>query len=616
MTETKEKQKLKIRKRYEGINQERITKIAAAPQENFFEDDSPRRVAVYARVSTDDPRQTSSFELQKNHYQTLINKHPGWNLTQIYADEGISGTSLAHRNAFLQMIEDCKTGNIDLILVKSVARFARNIMDCIGYSRQLAALSPPVGIFFEAETLYTLSPDGEMRLSFLAAMAQEESRSKSEIMNASIDMRFGIGIFLTPKLLGYDHDGNGNLIVNEEEAKTVRLIFFMYLYGHTCQEIADTLTKLHRKTKTGNIVWSPSSILNILQNERHCGDILARKTWTPNFLDHKTRKNRQNKNQYRQNNHHEPIISRDDFLAVQKLIHNARYGYKGFLPELHAQNNGLLKGFVLINPKWAGFKSSDYKKASADISSPRKSTASQSPFLPGAFDLREFEVVKAQFFNNTDRLAVTFTHRKIIFTTSCIRKFSAGHIKLLIHPFAGLIAAVPAHEGEKCAIRWSLPQKNGIFPRQISGTAFLPCLYELFGWNLDFKYRLIGFQKQTEKETILIFDTKDAETLIPMYSIHSDACGAKMPLFGDHLCPYGTKKHLLAFPKDQDKFFGDNYYRQIQTEELAIFEKTGSWDKAFFDKTTSSQFLQPTNPAVVVQNIEELIGEMKRGGIK
>jgi DNA invertase Pin-like site-specific DNA recombinase len=166
------------------------------------------------------------------------------------------------------MISDCEAGKIDLILTKSVSRFARNVLDCVGYARALAAMNPPVEIFFETEGIHTLAKDSEMMLAFLATMAQEESHNKSEIMNASIEMRFARGIFLTPVLLGYDHDEEGNLIINEEEALTVKLIFFMYLCGYPLPEIANTLTTLKRRTKKGNTVWSATSLLQTLQNER------------------------------------------------------------------------------------------------------------------------------------------------------------------------------------------------------------------------------------------------------------------------------------------------------------------------------------------------------------
>ena len=197
MKET-ESQKARIRERYKGVDLDELDVIPAISQEDFYDSTNMKRVAVYARVSTDDPRQTSSYELQKNHYKDLINNHPNWNLVDIYADEGISGTSLQHRDAFVRTIKDCQEGKIDLIVTKTVARFARNILDCIGYVRQLAAMQPPVGVFFETENIYTLNSNSEMLLSFMATMAQEESHNKSEIMNSSIEMRFRHGIFLTP----------------------------------------------------------------------------------------------------------------------------------------------------------------------------------------------------------------------------------------------------------------------------------------------------------------------------------------------------------------------------------------------------------------------------------
>ena len=251
-----DEQKARIRQRYKGIDPEELEVIPALPPEDIFKTEKKLRVAVYARVSTDDPRQTSSYELQKNHYQDVVNKNPNWMLVEIYADEGISGTSLQHRDAFKKMIEDCEAGKIDLIITKSVSRFARNVVDCIRYVRELSSLRPPVGVFFETEHLNTLDPKSEMILSFMSTLAQEESHTKSEIMNSSIEMRFRRGIFLTPPLLGYDQDENGDLVINPHEAKIVQLIFYMYLNGSSTQQIADSLTELGCKTKKNNDVWS------------------------------------------------------------------------------------------------------------------------------------------------------------------------------------------------------------------------------------------------------------------------------------------------------------------------------------------------------------------------
>lgn len=272
--------KSRIRLRYQGIDPDLLEVIPAKPTEDIYDDHVHRRVAVYVRVFTDDPSQTSSYELQKNYYEDYVSRCPNWELTRIYADEGLSGTSLRHRDAFNQMIDDCEAGRIDLIITKSVSRFSRNILDCIGTVNKLKQQTPPVGVLFENEHIFTLNQKSEVNLSY--------------------EMRFSHGIFLTPPLLGYDQDEEGNLIMNEEEAKTVRLIYFMYLYGYSTQQIADQLTKLERPTKKGNLKWSSSSVFGVLQNERHCGEVLAHKTFTPNYLDHKARKNRGDRNQYRQ----------------------------------------------------------------------------------------------------------------------------------------------------------------------------------------------------------------------------------------------------------------------------------------------------------------------------
>ena len=168
---TKQQQKEKIRERYKGVDPDVLEVIPARKKPDFY-DDVPRRLAVYVRVSTDNINQTSSYELQKNYYEDLVRRHENWTLVKIYADEGISGTSLKKRDDFIRMIRDCRDGKIDMIITKSVSRFARNIVDCIGITRELGALKPPVGVFFETEHIFTLKDDAEMGLSFLATIAQ------------------------------------------------------------------------------------------------------------------------------------------------------------------------------------------------------------------------------------------------------------------------------------------------------------------------------------------------------------------------------------------------------------------------------------------------------------
>ena len=606
-----EEEKRKIRKRYQGIAREDLDIIPAKPQINFFEDDREKRVAVYARVSTDSLQQTSSYELQKNHYTDTIERHPGWILTEIYADEGISGTSLKHREAFNRMIADCEAGKIDLIITKSVSRFARNLLDCVGVVRALAALPHPVEVYFETEGIHTLSRDSEMQLSFLATLAQEESHNKSEIMKSSIEMRFARGIFLTPVLLGYDHDEDGNLIVNESEAATVKLIFFMYLYGYTLTQIAETLEELERPTKKGNTTWSTSSILQILQNERHCGDVLAHKTWTPNYLDHKSKKNVFNCVQYRKRNHHEPIIPRDDFNAVQKIIQNAKHGHKGFLPELQVIHDGALKGYIVVNPRWAGFKAMDYHDAIRSIIQIPDVLPDTAEATTGDFDLRGFQIARSQFFTNSERMVVTFTEKTIVFNSVAVNKLETCNIELLVNPLTETLAVRCAQAESRNYMQWAKRNNTKYQPKYINGTAFLPTLFELFEWNTDCKYRLTGVKHQNEFGTILLFNLNDTEIFLPEYPTMDAGEDAEK---ANNMQPIIQRNTVVAYPAAWADNFGTQFYEQQYSHEATAFNESKDWSLHSQGKNyqPDPEAQNVTPPKEVFTQINSIINTMKQ----
>ena len=213
-------------------------------------EDVELRVAPYCRVSTMSEMQAESFEIQQQYYSECIAKHPNWVLVRIYADEGISATSVKNRREFNQMIEDCQAGKIDMIITKSVSRFARNVVDCIKYARMLRSLSPPVSIYFETENINTLSQNGELLLTVLAAFAQDESVNKSISVAWGIRQRFAKGIPKLVKPYGYQLEDN-KLIVDEEEAGVVIRIFAFYLGGKTPYEIAKILTSEGIPSPTG-----------------------------------------------------------------------------------------------------------------------------------------------------------------------------------------------------------------------------------------------------------------------------------------------------------------------------------------------------------------------------
>ena len=598
--------KQKIRERYKGVSEDVLDVILAKPQEDFYKPKTIKRVAVYARVSTDDPNQTSSYELQKNHYEDMVRRKENWELVDIYADEGISGTSLQHRDSFIRMLHDCQAGKIDLIVTKSVSRFARNIVDCIGYVRQLKASAPPIGVFFETENIFTLDEHSEMSLSFIATLAQEESHTKSEIMNASIEMRFKRGIFLTPPLLGYDKDENGNLVINEEEAKTVRLIFFSYIYGYSTQKIADALTELERLTKRGNEVWSAGSVLQILTNERYCGDVLARKTYTPNYLDHKSKKNNHDRNQYRQKDHHEAIISRDDFFAVQKMIRNAKYGNKGYFPEIRVIQDGILHGYVTVHPKWAGFTEDDYYEASEQIENGQiPSKPLEITLKKGDFDLSGYQLVRTPFISMYGQATLSASTSILSFSKSCISKLpDADHIELLVLPGKGMLAVRKAPGGSHNSILWRKESNGEKVPRPIGGNAFLPTLFSLFGWNKDCQYKLSGTVHRKDDETVLIFNSRDA---VLLYEEISSGEADPSP---DDNAKKKRKRKESAFPSDWADSFGDDYYTsQKKFEDLEPEDQEWQTHKNGIAISKENRD-NVTPPQKAAENIKQLLADM------
>lgn len=563
----KQEQKERIRNRYNAkVDPDNYRFFPAKKQIDYYDDDVHQRVAIYARVSTDNVSQTTSYELQKKYYEDFVRRHPNWTLVHIYADEGISGTSLKKRDEFKRMYRDCEAGKIDMIITKSVSRFARNVEDFVGTVRKLAEMNPRVGVFFESEALFSLNDDSQMALTFHAGMAEEESHIRSRSMEASLRMRLDHGIPLTPKLYGYTHDENGELIINPNEAPTVKLMFYMYLLGYSTQQIAETLMEYGRKSYFGLLNWTSSGICSILRNERHCGDVLTRKTFTQNFKNHKVMKNRGDRNQSLYMNHHEPIVSRDDFNAVQRMLDNAKYG-RTMLPELRVINSGILKGFVIINPKWAAFKANDYLNASRSVYSSEDfegdsleiNTDLTFEVEKGDFDLRGFEIARSELFDSYRRPYVTFETKKLKFSSNCIRKFSGKTFaELLINPVTGMFAIRPADETNRSAVRISKPDAGKLFSRDIPAAAFGNTIFSLFGWNPDQKYRVTGRLCEKDDELAYIFDTEDCEVFLKSNAISRDKLMTEGATAFQPLTQSG--KHIKAIPEKWTKSFGKQFY--------------------------------------------------------
>lgn len=276
------------------------------------------KIASYCRVSTDKDDQANSFENQQSYFREYVAQQPDWELYRIYADEGITGTSTKKRIQFNRMIHDAYEGKFQLIITKEVSRFSRNILDTISYTRDLRAIG--VGVLFVTDRINTLEPDAEMLLSFLASLAQEESRRISTRVVWGQTRQMENGVVFGQSLLGYDVK-EGKISVNPEGAEIVRMIFQKYAVEQVgTSEIAKLLTREGYHTYRGNHIWKPNAVVKILKNEKYVGDLVQKKTYTPDFLNHEKRSNKGAVPLIRIENHHEPIVSREVWNRAQERL--------------------------------------------------------------------------------------------------------------------------------------------------------------------------------------------------------------------------------------------------------------------------------------------------------
>lgn len=278
------------------------------------------RVAAYCRVSTDNDDQLESLETQKAHYESWIKLHSEWEYAGLYYDSGITGTKSDVREGLQNLLQACRLGRIDRILVKSISRFSRNTTDCLSIVRELLEIG--VTISFEKESINTMDAKGEVLITIMASLAQQESESLSQNVKLGMQYRFQQGKVMVNArcFLGYDKDENGHLVINPEQAEVVKRIYREYLEGASCQQIARGLEHDGVLTARGNKRWHDSAIRLILENEKYMGDALLQKTYTVDFLRKKRIKNNGEMPQYYVEDDHEAIIPKELFLKVQEEI--------------------------------------------------------------------------------------------------------------------------------------------------------------------------------------------------------------------------------------------------------------------------------------------------------
>lgn len=303
------------------------------------------RVAAYCRVSTDSDEQATSYETQIEHYTSYINSHPDWVLAGIFADDGISGTNTKKRDEFNRMIDECVAGGIDMIITKSISRFARNTLDCLKYIRQLKEKSIPV--YFEKENINTMDSKGEVLLTIMASLAQQESQSLSQNVKLGLQYRYQQGEIQVncARFLGYTKDENKHLVVVPEEAKIVKRIYREYLEGTSMLNIARGLEADGILNGAGKERWHTSNISQILRNEKYIGNALLQKTYTVDFLTKQRVKNNGLVPQYYVENSHEGIIPKEIFMQVQeelvrrRVVHTSPNGKNRVFSSSHCLSN-------------------------------------------------------------------------------------------------------------------------------------------------------------------------------------------------------------------------------------------------------------------------------------
>ena len=542
----------------DGRNVRMIAAAGATPEE-----DRILRVAAYCRVSTDDIDQALSIRLQITQYMQKIRENPNWKYAGCYVDDGFSGTNTAHRQGFQKLMKDAMDGKIDMIITKAVSRFARNLMDCIGWVEALQNHDPPIRVFFEQENLDTLSQTSGIILFVLAMVAQEESHMKSEAILLSMEWRFSRGRFLTPRLFGYDKvevpDGFGGkkkiLAVNESEARVVRWMYSTLLNGGSPEEIAEVLTEMaiptggRRRDGTLNTRWTASGVVATMRNEKHCGDVLARKTYTPNYKDHKAKKNNGKKNKYFQPDHHDAIVSRAMWNAAQRILNSRKYGHEGTYLPMRIIDSGSLAGYISMNRAWAGFDYEDYYRASQiamGILDSEPDVDLEKEYLPEggrrldclvddhgisqiARDLtaaeqkikdemegrdsedidagqndeltRSFQVVSGEMFSRVHEPVIRITPKNITFNKSCVAKLpGVESVELLLNPIERMMVIRPCAPEHPNAMTWDA-RSRGAAPLS-------KVIYSVMGWEQDYSFRIPcqTVSDGTPGHTVLVFD--------------------------------------------------------------------------------------------------------------
>ncbi len=496
--------------------------IPAKPKPTI-QDDENKSVAVYARVSTKSAEQVSSIENQTKYYTEKIEKTPNWEMQGIYSDEGKSGTSMRKRTEFRRMLQDAADKKMDLILCASVSRFARNVSDCIEQVRMLKTMNPshPVGVYFETENIYTLDPDSSQMLSIHAMLADWESVNRSRRMILSYDQRICTGQYPVSDLLGLRHTPDGDLIIEEDEAITVRFIYLAYICGCSCEEIAGILTEKERKTLKGRTVWNAGMVRNIMLNERRWGDLNARKTIVVDYVKGKTVKNTQIRDAAFVPGHHKGIVTPEIAKAAHLVAASGRK-LDGGVPEISVIDKGALKGFVSVCPAWEGINNDTFTKVCQEVYTDEDfdqlthdarvmSGEEHSSVL--SLELTGYEVPRGVSFLTRNNPSLTISTKGIRFNSVSHQRL--GHnqfIEILYHPILHVFALRSCDGCHPNAIRWETDDGKEI--TTLSANAFAKAIYDKMEWARKYRFRFRGLTRERGNGRIMLFFLDEPQILV------------------------------------------------------------------------------------------------------
>ncbi len=609
--------KYETRKRVQNYTVPPQTIFRPAKPAPTIRDGDHKRVAVYARVSTKSKEQVSSIENQTKYYADKIARTPNWELAEIYADEGKSGTSKKWRPNFKRMLEDAASKRMDLIVCASISRFARNVSDLSEEVRKLKTKNPsnPVGVYFETEDLYTLDPNATERLQMQGMFAEWESGNKSRRMILSYDQRIFTGQFPIYDLLGLKHTIDGDFIIVEDQAITVKYIFIGTVCGMTAEEIAEVLTEKQRPTRTGRTEWNAAMVKAIMMNERRWGDLEVRKRVVVDYKEKVTAKNDGIREGAYIPGYHTGIVS-PEIARAAHMMTASRYMFNG-VPDVYVIDDGALKGFVSISPSWRGIDNNAFQEISRHVYEEEEfeSLQREAALLSGeehsnvlSMTLNDYRVMPGVMFMSRSDPQLTFSNRSLKFNAVCHERLGhSEYIEVLYHPVLAVVAIRSCDADSPNAISWDAAKKN----LQLCTYAFSSAIYDRQDWMKKYKFRFRGVTRVRDGEKIIFFYLDEPQILVGKDKKRIDAADttdsvAKFIPYKESECAEAGvgKVSAVAYPENWRDSFGISY--EIKQKRNRVLDLVSAQD-------IMNRGIKVMNPFIgEIPSMDELEDELER----